>query len=313
MVDANNNLISRSDAAALIPEEVANAIIQGTPEASLALSVFRQVSMARGQQRIPVIAALPTAYWVGTPDTGLKRTSEVNWTNKYLEAAELAVIVPIPENVLDDTSFDVWGEVRPRISEAIGAALDAAVFFGNGTPGEWSADPIVTAAIAAGQAFQTGGVGTDLADDTNALMGLVEANGFPVNGFLGAPTMKAAYRGLRSAVTGDLLYVPGLASAAPGTLFGESVRFGMNGAWDISKALMIAGDFRQGMIGVRKDITWKVLDQAVIQDGDGNIVYNLAQQDMVALRVTARFAFQVPNPVTRLNAAGYPFAVLQPA
>ena len=45
-----------------------------------------------------------------------------------------------------------------------------------------------------------------------------------------------------------------------------------------------------------KDITWKILTESVIQDGDGNIVYNLAQQNMIALRASMRLAWQVPNP-----------------
>jgi hypothetical protein len=56
-----------------------------------------------------------------------------------------------------------------------------------------------------------------------------------------------------------------------------------------------------------------VLSEAVIQDTEGNIVYNLAQQDMVALRVVMRLGVQIANPVTRRKGkAGYPFAVLTP-
>jgi hypothetical protein len=63
-------------------------------------------------------------------------------------------------------------------------------------------------------------------------------------------------------------------------------------------------------------MTYKVLDQAVISDGDGKIIYNLAQQDMVALRCVLRLGWQLPNAVTALNAddnSRYPFAVLTPA
>ncbi len=65
---------------------------------------------------------------------------------------------------------------------------------------------------------------------------------------------------------------------------------------------------------------YKLLTEAVIQDADsGDIVYNLAQQDMVALRVTFRVGFQVANPVTLSNddsptdphITRYPFAVLK--
>jgi hypothetical protein len=66
---------------------------------------------------------------------------------------------------------------------------------------------------------------------------------------------------------------------------------------------------------MRQDITYKLLDQAVIQDGAGNIVYNLAQQDMVALRAVMRLAWQVPNPINKLNtnaATRFPIGVLKP-
>lgn len=77
----------------------------------------RLPNMTRAQLRMPVLSGLITANFV-TGDTGLKQTSEVAWQNKYINAAELAVIVPIPETVLDDVDYDVWGEIRPRIVEA---------------------------------------------------------------------------------------------------------------------------------------------------------------------------------------------------
>ena len=65
------------------------------------------------------------------------------------------------------------------------------------------------------------------------------------------------------------------------------------------------------MIGVRQDLAYKLLDQAVITDDTGAIVYNLPQQDVLALRVVARFGYAVAKPVSR-NApgTGYPFGVL---
>ena len=95
-----NSVISRSDAAALIPEEVSDAILNDVAASNPLLSMARRLpNMNRAQQRMPVMSALATAYFVNG-DTGLKQTSEVNWANKYIDAEELAVIVPIPKNRL---------------------------------------------------------------------------------------------------------------------------------------------------------------------------------------------------------------------
>ena len=309
-----HDIIDRTGAAALIPEDATREIIQGLPEQSAALSLFRRTTMSRKQQRMPALSALPTAYFVNG-DTGQKKTSDVEWENVYLNAEELAVIAPIPEAVLDDSDFDIWGEVRPRIEEAMGAAIDSAIFCGTNAPTAWP-DDIVTAATSAANTFQNGSVeNTDLADDINAVMALAEADGFEINGFVAAPTFKSRLRGLRSAV-GEMIFNPGLTAGTPSTLFGEPIRYTRNGGWVSTSADMIAGDFSKGIVAIRQDITAKILDQAVIQDGAGTIVYNLAQQDMVALRVTFRLAWCVANPINRVQqtkASRYPFAVLTPA
>ena len=308
-----NNVIDRNDAGALIPEETSREIIQGMPEKSVALSKFRQVRMSRKQQRLPVLSVLPTAYFVNG-DTGLKQTSEQNWDNKYLNAEELAVIIPIPEAVLDDSEFDIWGEVKPRVTEALGVALDGAVLFSTNKPAAWP-DAIEDGAAAAGNTFVRGSIsGKDLAHDVNAVMTLVEEDGFDVNGFTARKAIKGALRGLRTN-DGALLFAPSLQAKTPDTLYGEDLHYLSNGAWDNARADLIAGDWTQGIIGLRQDITYKMLTEAVIQDNTGTIIYNLAQQDMVALRVVMRVAFQVPNPINRMNqnnASRYPFGVLRP-
>lgn len=307
-----NNTISRSEAAALIPEEVAADIVKHLPTESAALSMFRHVPMGRAQQRIPAESALAVAYWVNG-DTGLKQTTESNWANLYLNAEELAAIVTVAEAVLDDSAFDIWAAVRPQLIEAIGRALDAAIFFGTNKPASWPA-AIAPAATAAGNtAGQTstadkGGIMGDLSN----VFSTVEADGFDVSGIVANRTLRGMLRNAR-ATTGESL---ANAPAVGGTeAYGVPVAYPMRGLWPTGAGAVeaIAGDFSQGILGVRQDITFKVLDQAVIQDGTGAIQFNLAQQDMVAIRVVARFAFQVPNPITYdqpTAASRYPFGVL---
>jgi len=315
---AFNSSVGRTDAAALIPEEFSRDIITHLPDTSAALALFRHVPMSRAQLRIPAESALAVAYWV-SGDTGQKQTSKSAWANLYLNAEELAVIVPVPENVLDDVDYDIWALIRPQLVEAIGRALDAAVFFGVNKPASWPSD-ISTAAIAAGNTTAEGLTPDKggIVGDISAAFATVEADGFDVNGVIAARTLKGKLRNARS-TTGEQLDTTnetGGDAQPPSTdVYGVPVRFPMRGLWPTGTGATeaIVGDFSQGLLGVRQDLTFKVLDQAVITDGAGAIQFNLAQQDMVAVRVTARFAFQVPNPITYdqpTQASRYPFGVL---
>ena len=168
-----NNKIDRTGAEALIPEDASREIIQGVPKYSAIMQLATKApNMSRKQRRVPVLSTLPTAYFVDG-DTGLKQTSDQAWANKYFNAEELAVIIPIPEAVLDDVDYDIWGEVKPRIMEAMGIAFDRAVLFGENAPASWP-DDILKSATAAGKVV-TLGTGKDLYEDLLGEDGVISA------------------------------------------------------------------------------------------------------------------------------------------
>ena len=306
-----DSIINRTDAATLIPEDYATGIIKGMTERSAAMQRFRRVSMANSQQRMSVLSALPTAYFV-TGDTGQKQTTDTAWANKYLNAEEIAVIVPVPENVVEDTAYNIYDEIVPLVQEALGRTLDAAVFFGTNKPSSWP-DAIATTCtsishkVVRGTATQaTGGLATDL---SNAA-GLVEADGFDVNGYVTSKSFRKHLRNARATDGQKLMDI------STGTIDGEPVSYVMSGMFPtaVSSPEMFLGDWDQFILGVRKDITWKIATEGVIQDNTGAIVYNLLQQDMVALRFVMRVAWQVSNYVTFSNtteATRYPLAMLE--
>lgn len=321
---AYDNIITRTDAEALMPEEYSREIIESLPEQSAIMQLgTRAPNMSRKQRRIPVLASLPMAYFVDgeAPNGGLKQTTKMAWANKYLEAEELAVIVPIPEAVLDDAAYDIWEQVRPRIVEALGVKFDRAVLFGEEAPATWPKS-ILEGATDAGH-VRALGTGADIYEDIlgeDGVIALVEEDGFMVSGHLASLGMRAKLRGLRDA-NGQPIFKPITAEGVQGStryeLDGEPMVFPRNGAiLNDDDAIMFTGAWNQLIYAIRQDITYKVLDQAVITDADNNIVYNLAQNDMVALRVVMRIAWQIPNPINRIQPnedARYPFAVLTPA
>ena len=308
----NNNIITRTDAEALIPVEESKEIITAVRQSSAALSLMRKLpNMTAKQRTLPVLSSLPVAGFVNG-DNGLKAVSAAAWDKKIITAEEIAVIIPIPEAVLDDAQYDVWAELKPSIVEAFGKVIDSAIFFSVSKPTSWE-NGIVTSAIAKGNVITRSNV-SDIVQDINLLMGKVEEDGFDVTGFAGDISNKSSLRGLRDQ-NGGLLFQPSLTADTPSTLYAQPINYVKNGSWDKTQALLVGGDFSQAVYAIRQDMTYKILDQAVISDGDGRIIYNLAQQDMVALRCVMRLGWQLPNPVTALNPDGttrYPFAVLAP-
>lgn len=306
-----NSLVSRTDAAALVPEQVAQEMLVSLSEQSAVLALGNQIPVARGQVRFPVLSALPTAYFV-SGDTGLKQTSEAAWDNKYLYVEEIATIVPIPEAVLDDAGFDVWTAIRPLMETAVARTLDAAVVFGTNAPTTWATEGnLVARAVSAGNviargtnAAAAGGLHGDISD----VLGTLEADGIIPTGAIGNVTLKARLRNVR-ATTGETLALP---DDIPPVMYAGSLA----GLWPTgtNAAELVMGDFTKLVVGVRQDMTYKLITEGVITDNSGAIIYNLPQQDMVALRLVFRAGYAVANPINYqqgTEGSRYPFAVLR--
>lgn len=310
--------INAADAEALLRKQDIREILQMAPKTSAALSTFQTLRMSSKTATMPVLSALPTAGWVGgvtadppvnTPAGGQKPVSNMAWATKTITAEEMAVIVPIHEDLFEDTEYDIWSQVRPRVAEQFGKILDGAVFFGTNAPATFD-DSLVEGARAAGNVVSPGAV--DLAEDINQVMAKVEADGFDVNQFYAARTLRQALRGLRDDV-GQPIYINSIRSDGQvNTVYGEDLAWISNGAWvpasgtepSATGATLIGGDRTMAILGIRQDMQVKLLTEATVGP------YNLAERDMIALRFKFRVGFAVANPITPEATGGYPFAIL---
>ena len=294
----------------LVPVPVAAQVVQEAVASSFVLSNARRVQMSSKTSRQPVLSVLPQAYWV-SGDAGLKQTTTQDWGNVDLVAEELAAIVVVPDAYVSDSQVPIWDEVRPRLAESIGNAIDAAVLFGTNAPATFGTSAYLHA-IAAGNAV-VAGAGKDLAVDVASVAKLIAQDGFSVSGFASAPGFGWQLVGIRT-TDGVAVYQPNLQGGGPGNLYGFPLREVVNGSWDATEAVLIAGDWSKAVVGVRQDITFKLFDQGVIADAEGNVVWSAMQNDGVALRVVFRVGYALANPETRLNgtdATRSPFGVLQ--
>lgn len=314
LFEGDAQIIDRTGAASLIPEENAREIIQGVVTQSAVLQRGRKLpNMSSKTYKMPVLDMLPIAHFVNG-DTGAKKTTKQAWDKKFITAEEIAVIVPIPEAVLDDSDYDIWGEVKPRVIEAFGKVIDGAVLFDLDKPSTWR-DGVVTTATKAGSVV-TLSTGDDLYDKIMAEEGIIskiEESGYFVNGHMADISMRAKLRGLKD-TTGNPIFKSDMQNGTTYSLDGSPMNFPNNGAFDKSKALMISGDFSQLVYAIRQDITFKLFTEGVVQNTDGSIAYNLMQNDMVALRAVMRLGWEIPNPINSMKTdktKRCPFAILK--
>jgi HK97 family phage major capsid protein len=299
--------INRSEVSTIIQDAYARDFLAEATRTSAVLSAFPTRNMGTKTINEPVLLTKPHAGWVGesaTLDAGVKPTAQVTWGNKQLVAEELAVIIPIHENVLDDATEDLLADITRVGGEAIGWALDAAVLFGIGKPTSWVSRDLFASAQNGGNVYAVGAAGSD--DDLSG--SILQAADKLSDRY--EPTTLLAKRGLRfklanqRATTGEAIFQPNL-NVAPGFTAGMvhgldaywvtgTVDDGSGGdreVWNPATATALVADRSRVLIGVRQDITVKFLDQATV----GGI--NLAERDMVALRFKARFAYALGDAI----------------
>lgn len=308
--------ITRADAASIIGSQKATDIIDVATVTSLTLGTFETVPMSKKTLSQPMLASLPDASFVGEGSTGdgnVKPTTKVSWTDKSMTAEEIAVIVPIHENILADADIDIWAAVRPKIAEAFALRLDLAVLYGVQAPASWVDADIVGKAIAANNAVTrvAGATPSRLDDDFNALLARLEDDGYDVTDIWAVKALKSQFRGLKDS-TGAPVYLSSVRDdGRTDAIYGADLSYVHKRLVDpvrtANAVQAVAIDRSQYQVGIREDFTVKFLDQATV----GGV--NLAERDMVAMRFKFRVAFGSFRTPLLHDAADYPAAVLRAA
>jgi HK97 family phage major capsid protein len=289
------------DFSGVIPPEFSTQIIQEAILSSAVLQVAELMPMGTSITELPIPKTLPTAAFVTAG--GRKPWTDIALQEQSLHAEEVAAVTAIPDQYLEDSSINLWDWVRPRIAEAIGLALDAAVLWGVGAPATYPVGGLnaVAAPIAAG---------VDPVDTVNLAMEAVEGQGLPVTGHAADLVVRGALRGVRAAGSGELLLGTQQAGdlVVP-TLYGVPISYASFTQTGGTNADFFTGDFRCLVIGVRQDIRFLIDPSAVIADSTGKVLISGFQDNQTPLKVWARFGCAIIKPVTpRVPAGANPFA-----
>lgn len=309
--------VTRENAGALITPEESNQIIQSVVEKSTALKMMTRLpNMGTNVREYPIMDSYPMAGFVDG-DSGLKMTTNMQWKKDKIVAGEVAAIVAIPDNVVADSNYDIFAQMRPRLEEAAGRVIDEAIFFGTNKPSNWR-DGIVPSAVAAeNNVKMTADIYTDIFGE-NGVIAKVEEDGYFPDGIASSIPMAAKLRGLLDANKRPL-FIENMHQGAQYTLGGMEMDFPRNIAnktWSDASALMVMGDWKQAVYAIRQDVTFDVFKSGVVSDDTGKVVYNLMQNDMKAIRMVIRLGWNILNPINAVNPDGskrFPFAVYEPA
>ena len=282
-------MITDSDIKALITPEIQQEVIDDIVRESVVLKHFTRLpNMTSSQREIRIADTLPLVYWV-EGNTGFKKTTNLEWANKRIVAQELATIIPIAINNVRDTAIDIWSEIRSKVVQDMHRKIDQAIITGEDKPPMFRASLIDTIINAGASILTT----NNFVNDTDLSMAKVEASGYIPNAIMGGVGLRSDLRKVTDS-TGQPIYAS--------WLDGLEKIYVENSSWDSNKAKYIIGDFSKCVYAIRQDVEFEMFTQGVVSDpSTGNVVYNLMQQDMIAIRCTMRFGWEVPNPVNILQ------------
>lgn len=246
-------------------------------------------------KRVTALGSTLSVYWVDEGES--KPSSQPAFSVVTLTLKKLAVIVPMTEEVVEDSAVDLTGLVAQLIREAIDMEVDLQFFNGDGTV--WTGllnDTSILATTLAATKYAAGVRPEDI-------MALEDNTSASVNGkYYMHRTMLTKIRTLRQNAdgTGDYMYNPiGGGAEQYGTLNGRPVVLveampTYTEANAANEPIMLYGDLKRGVAyGEKSDVKLKLLDQATITDVDGETVINLAEQDMIAVRAVQRVGMKV--------------------
>ena len=262
-----------------VPTEIANEVIKNIKGQSTAFNVMRKVPMSSDKKVLPTLTDTGTAYFV---EEGEKIGTAIHsWDYPSLEAKKLAVIIPVTKEKLADSVINVMEELKQGIADAFSRKIDSEILFGDGTVFPTS---VYTEAVKQ-KVTSTGKANLDV--DISSAMAFVEAEDLGVTNILTHNGIKSDMRNLRD-TNGNYKVVPGGATGQ--IIFNTPISIVGNKAWDKSKSDLMLGDYSKAVIGVRDDITYEILKEATVGE------LNLAERDLVAVKCTMRFGFNIVDP-----------------
>jgi HK97 family phage major capsid protein len=287
----------------LIPEELLAEVLRIKEEQyGLARREFQYLPFSGpgNERKIPTLSSSVSVYWID--EAAAKTSSNPVFGLVTQTLKKLVAMVPFTEEIIEDSAVNLTELIAKLFAEATAKEEDVQFFYGTGSPwtGILNNGSVGSVALAAteGIADVTFEKLVDMQDElpSGAIAGAkyymhrhvlsylrkLRTSAITASDNLGAFLLPLN----KSGIEGILDFPIELSDAFPDkTLTGAD------------KPFVIFGNLKMAAIfGDKQQIRAKLLDQATITDGDGETSINLAQQNMLALRLEERVGYVLALP-----------------
>ena len=287
----------------LVPEELQAEVLRiAEAEYGIARREFTYLPFSGpgNERKIPTLASSVSVSWVN--EAGSKPGTNPTFGLVTQTLKKLAAIIPFTEEILEDSVINLTQLVATLFAEAVSKEEDVQFLYGTGAP--WTgilnngSVETVSLGIAEGVSDVTFEKLIDMQDEcaSGALAGAKYYMNRTIYSYLRklrADAVSASDgKGMfllppnKKSIEDILDYPIELSDALPDkTLAGAD------------KPFVIFGNLKLAAIfGDKQQIRAKLLDQATITDGDGQTTINLAEEDMIALRLEERVGYVLALP-----------------
>ena len=250
---------------------------------------IRQVSGKR--EKLTEYVGRPTVATVA--EAGPKPATGAEYAQVTLDMVKAAAIVMYTEELIEDAVEDPTVLINNDVRAAFADWVDTNALGRNAAGtivGSFNSELSETTSTT-----ELGTTADAIPAAISAAMATIEGNGYTPTGVILAHDGRASLRNARMAVeTASPLFQPFNSPAAPADIYGLALRYTTNlqtfaGAAGAGRVVGVVGDFSQAVLGIRKDITMSLSDQATIDVG--GTLHNLWQQNKIAARWEARMGF----------------------
>lgn len=290
-----------AQAGLLIPEELMTEVLRINESGiyGAARKYFRYLPFTGpGNTRtIPTLGTSVSLTW--TDEGAAKSSTQPKFSVVTQTLKKLAAIVPMTEEILEDSGIDLVKLIGELVAEAVAREEDEQFFAGDGT---------VFTGIINNASVNELDTATDSisADDLLDMQDETPAGAHANAGYFMHRTTFNACRKLTDDNGQYIVQSP--VGSQPAMIWNKPVVLveAMPEYSDVTTGdpFVIFGDLKMSCIlGDKQQIRTKMLTEATITDTDGQTSINLAEQDMVAMRFVERvgYVLAVPTAVTVLS------------